>query len=461
MEDSNRAWSRQTFGEVDLGHRTRTARLVTLAASAAALPGGTVTSVVRGSAAREGAYRLLESERVPSAKVAEAVFSTTTRSCLARPWVFVPVDGSSLSFTDRKRKREVGGVGTWKAGGRGLQVMSALVCSPRGTPVGLCAQQWWAREGRSQYGKRGKTPAQWKKSETRHGVETMDAVQRRFRAEAPGCTPWLQLDRGFDSWPVLEKMVRGEIAATVRAQYNRCCRENRKAKPEYLLDLARKARVLGSYAVEVPASDSQAARTAVLQVRARRVTIELHVGGRRCEHVTLTVVHVKERGKAKTPLQWTLLTTFTVTTLEQAQTVVRGYATRWRIEELHRTWKRGGCHVEDTQLRSREAILKWATILAAVAARTVRLAYLAREKPDTPALEELSPSEIDAAILLAKPKGVKRGATPTLGVAVGWIATAGGYTGKSSGGPPGPTVLGRGLMRVEIAAQVLRDLSTS
>jgi hypothetical protein len=37
----------------------------------------------------------------------------------------------------------------------------------------------------------------------------------------------------------------------------------------------------------------------------------------------------------------------------------------------------------------------------------------------------------------------------TIGAAVEWIARLGGYTGKSSGGPPGAITIGRGLERLK------------
>jgi hypothetical protein len=46
--------------------------------------------------------------------------------------------------------------------------------------------------------------------------------------------------------------------------------------------------------------------------------------------------------------------------------------------------------------------------------------------------------------------------TPALGDIVHLVALLGGYTGKSSGGPPGPTVIGRGLEKVAVAAETLR-----
>jgi hypothetical protein len=405
METSHRVWARETFGSADLGHVARTNRVVAMAATAATRPGGTIASMFTSVGEREGAYRLVESEKVKSAPLIAAMCEATIARCSPKDWVFIAVDGSSLSLTDRRRRRELGGVGNWSVGARGLDVVSALACTPDGTPIGLCAQEWWARDKAIRRAKGSKTPGRTKQTEAKHGLQVIEDVKRRFAASGAGVRPWLQLDRGFDAWPVLEQMGSGEIAATVRAAYNRCCRANRHGKPRYLLDLARKARLLGSYELDVPASKKREARRATLDARAEKVTIELRVGRRRTSQVILTVVHVKERGNRPDPLEWTLLTTFAVTTLEDAKRVVDGYKTRWRIEEFHRTWKRGGYNVEANQLHSFEAILKWATLLAAVAARATRLAYLARETPDAPALSELSRLEIDAAIVLGKHQG--------------------------------------------------------
>jgi hypothetical protein len=84
----------------------------------------------------------------------------------------------------------------------------------------------------------------------------------------------------------------------------------------------------------------------------------------------LYAVVVEERGvnsRRGDALDWLLYTNAPVTTEEEALLVVRSYRARWRVEEFHRTWKQGGCNVETAQLRSVEAIVKWATILSSVA----------------------------------------------------------------------------------------------
>jgi hypothetical protein len=103
-----------------------------------------------------------------------------------------------------------------------------------------------------------------------------------------------------------------------------------------------------------------------------------------------------------------------------------------------------------------------ATLLAAVATRVERLKHLARETPDAPASVELSEAEIQATILL-KREYKKRTETipdsmPTIAQATHWIAQLGGYTGKSSGGPPGSVTIGRGLRDVLVAARLLANL---
>jgi hypothetical protein len=140
-----------------------------------------------------------------------------------------------------------------------------------------------------------------------------------------------------------------------------------------------------------------------------------------------------------------------------ARAVVVGYSSRWRIEELHKTWKTGACNVELTQLRSRDAVIRWATILCVVAARIERLKHLARTSPDSPASDELTPIEIEVLVALKRrykkraedvPDGV-----PSMSRAVRWLAELGGYTGKSSGGPPGSITIRRGLESVRMAAE--------
>ncbi len=149
-----------------------------------------------------------------------------------------------------------------------------------------------------------------------------------------------------------------------------------------------------------------------------------------------------------------------MTNEEQARCIVEAYRARWRIEEFHRTWKQGECNVEDAQLRSLDAVIKWATILAAIATRIERLKYSSRTNPDEAALTVLTSLEIE--VLQADqrdrlPKGTRRKKPPpadtvSIAEATTWIAQLGGWIGKQNG-PPGSMTLARGLERLAFLVQ--------
>jgi hypothetical protein len=111
-------------------------------------------------------------------------------------------------------------------------------------------------------------------------------------------------------------------------------------------------------------------------------------------------------------------------------------------------------------------MMKWATILAAVAIRIERLKYLSREHPTLPASVELEPVEIDALRAVhrarARDQGKKvrvpRTERPlTIGEATTWIAELGGWMGERRSGKPGSISLARGLEHLAIYTRALID----
>lgn len=456
-ERSGHAWAHEIFGRAEVGHRRRNRRIVAVAAGLVARPAGTVTEVFGDSAAREGAYRLLSNDKVTSSLLIQAMGEATARACSSHKKVYVAVDGSSLSLPDAQGVRGLGCVGAWKDFGRGLHVVTALALDTEGVAVGVLAQTWWSRDQRSS--ERRCCKIQLADKETRFQVSTAKDALARQAAHCPDTRMVLVQDRGFDCWPVLRTANDG-AHFIVRAKANRRLTDSRHGARRYLHDDLKSQRLMGRYEVEVPRRMEREARTARMHVRAKRVTIELRISKRGREYVQLNAVWAHEvRGPSGASLSWMLLTTEPIDTFEQVSEIVQAYTYRWRIEEMHRLWKRGGGCVEDTQLRSREAIIKWATLHAAVATRALRLTQMARTQPETPASEEFSQAEIDATIVLRKKRTkFNRGDVPTLGELVRMIADIGGYTGKSSGGPPGPTVIARGLERIGLGAEILQDL---
>lgn len=453
MDSAADTWAIETFGSAELGDERRKRRLIRVAASAAVRPGGTVTGVLPTSAEREGAFRLLENEAVCAEAVAEAAFAATARKCTG-DIVIVPVDQSSLTLTDRARRRELGRNGSSHRESRGLQVMTALAVDVDGTPVGVLDQAWWARTGprRTKKVTRGFGDA-YLTRETRFWVDALRDSKTRLES-CGGARPWFQMDRGADAWPVFMTALEEGALLTIRSRADRRVILP-SGQPSRLTRVMRVAPKLGTFSLNVPARPKRPARTAALVIRAQHVTLSLRIRKDKRVALALNAVRVSEVSDRADRIEWLLLTTHPASTFEEARAVVRAYAARWRIEEFHRTWKSGLCDVERTQLHTMSAIVKWATLLAAVAARALRLAYLARNEPNTPASTELSDDEVAATYILYDKQPPR---APTIADVVLLIAKRGGYTGNPRRAPPGPKVIGRGLLEVEILARALPRL---
>ena len=462
---STETWAEDEFGKVDLGDRRRVRRLVHLAAEVADRPSGTITRACATSASREGAFRFLENPSVRPDAISAAVHDATARRCQREKIVFVPIDASSLTLTDLTHRKGLGSVGTWSQGARGVHAMTAFAVAENGSSIGVCAQHLWVRNKRSVHGEsHHRRPGA--ESEGDLWLKVLSDARATLAAVAPKCKPWFQMDRGADCWQVLALAHEERLLVTVRARYDRSI----DAETRRLWDLLKSAPISARKKIavrprapvmmrrRVPGrrikwlSDAREARIASIEVRAAKTPLVLTTHERKQITVPFNAVLVREVGNQKDAVEWMLLTNHPVDTQAQILEIVRGYTLRWRIEEFHRTWKNGHCRVEDSQLRSRAAVFKWAIILGAVATRAMRLTHLARTTPDVPASSELTPVELEALWALRLPKGVPRDTVPTLSKAVRWLADIGGYMGPWNG-LPGATTIGRGLQSVLIAAR--------
>ena len=460
MKTDSRAgsWAQATFGKAKLGDRRRVARLVAMATQAAFDPSGKVAEVFGNDAERQGAYDFLESGHIGIAAILSAMTGRAAEECASENRVLVPVDGSSVTIVDRDGAKDFGAIGDYAHGARGIKVISALALTESGgMPIGLLAQVYWTRPKTKPRKTKKRRARKVKDKETQRWVEAITGAAAELGRCAAGTRAWFQIDREGDSTPLLLALAGTDHDFTVRGHWDRAIDDTLRTLRRKLAYSATK----GEYDLVVPPGPKRTARTARMVVRFEKVTLKLtDPDTKESKSLTLTAVLARElsavpRGEKR--IEWLLLTTVKVEDFAAATRVVAAYAKRWRIEEFHKTWKSGACRVEDTQLRSTEAVCRWATILAAVAIRIERLKFLARMDPMRPASVELEPIEIEALILL-KRDSKKRNeripdSMPSIADATRWLAELGGYTGKSSGGPPGTIVLARGLERLGYAVE--------
>ena len=433
-----------------------------MAEGAARRPAGKVSAVFTRSKEREGAYDFLESPRAPREAFAESMFMCTAARA-RQGVVYVPIDLTSLSLTDLDEEK-FGPIGSSNRPVRGVMVANAFAVAMDGVPLGLIDQQYWMRDETEVLPKGARTARnQHRPFEDKQGSRFTSAAENAVRRLAAfDVMPWVIIDREGDNRDILLRLMQMKCAFTVRASWNRKVGEPRNTWT--LRDELETEPCLCTTRVTLPRNGKRAEQTVTLEVRATRATVRFDRSNQAAVGMFAVLVREKsQRGSKKHPLDWLLYTNVPVVNADAALRIVAAYRARWRVEEFHRTWKSGACNVETTQLRSFEAVAKWATILSAVSTRIERLKYLARNEPDQPADIELEPIEIEALLVERRARvgrHVKLPKKPKIGEITRWIAEMGGWMGEKTSGPPGSVTIARGLHVLAIYASALVDVRT-
>src|SRR5262249_14861202 len=151
------------------------------------------------------------------------------------------------------------------------------------------------------------------------------------------------------------------------------------------------------------------------------------------------------------PLEWILMTSVPVLTLEQAWERVDWYRARWIVEDYHQGLKTG-CHIEERQLQTYEGLRRLLGLLSPMAVRLLLLRVASRLSPDRPAKETMPEDVVRVVAYLANVSAV------TLTTQQCWytIAGQGGYLGRTGDGPPGWKTLWYGWFHVQTLLQGIR-----
>jgi Transposase Tn5 dimerisation domain len=333
----------------------------------------------------------------------------------------------------------------------GLLVHTTLAITPERVPLGLLAQQVWARDP-NDIGKRARRkqlPISQKESQK--WLHSLDAVYT-----ARDCCPTTHLisvgDREADVYDVLAAPRPVGVDLLIRASWNRCVNTPQR----YVWATVVAQPVAAQLLLHVPRRGPQPAREATLALRFCPVTLRppQHRKAEGLPVVTLWAVQVCEvtpPAEAE-PIEWLLLTTVAVETVDAAIERVQWYSCRWGIEVWHRILK-SGCHLEARQFQKAARLHRALALYSVLAWRIFYATMLARAVPDAPCSVLLEPDEWQALSCAIHRVPIPPAEPPTLGQAVTWIAQLGGFVGRRRRDRPGPEVMWRGF-------QHLGDLTT-
>jgi len=442
VTDTN--WAVHAFADADLGDERRTTRLVELASALGQHPTAALPEACGTGSMLKAAYRFFNNDGIAPQDILHSHVEATYTRLGAVPVVLAVQDTTEINWTRHPATQGLGPLGHTAC--HGLLVHTTLAITPERVPLGLLAQQVWARDP-ADVGKRARRkqlPISQKESQK--WLHSLDAVYT-----AHDCCPTTRLvsvgDREADVYDVLAAPRPAGVDLLIRAAWDRCV----QGAERYVWATVAAQPVGAHLQLKVPRRGPQAARDATLALRFCALTLRppRHRQREGLPVVTLWAVQVQEVEPPAdvTPIEWLLLTTVVVDTVDDATQCVQWYSCRWGIEVWHRILK-SGCRIEARQLASGERLQRCLTLYSVIAWRIFYATMLARAVPDMPCSVLLDLDEWQALYCAIHQCPTPPAEPPSLAQAVHWIAQLGGFVGRRRRDQPGTETLWRGFQHL-------------
>lgn len=409
-------WGEKEFGGAQLGDSRLSRRLVSCAELKAEKPNRAFSGVAGGDwPAVKGYYRLIDHPDESAVNMENILLphrERTIQRMRGQNAVLCIQDGSDLDYSNLDDCEGLGIIGSNQTGAksRGLHLHSTLAVTTDGLPLGVLKAQCYAHGMRSE-AETMRTcfiPIEEKESFS-WIVGLRDCMS--IAKQIPDTKVINVMDREADFFELFEEHRQNSyVDLLVRAQYNRCTTGDLK-----LFEAVRQSEVRGRFQIHIKRQSARSKKSKkkarpkrderMAEVSVRYMSIELSppVYHKDKGPISLQIVHVAEENPPADVkgIEWFLLTTLKIRSIEDAEECLRLYCLRWRIEDWHRVLK-SGCCIEDAAHKTAERLKRSIAINLVIAWRIMLMTLLGRETPELPT--ELLFSDLEIEVLRAYAK---------------------------------------------------------
>jgi len=443
------------FTDAEFNDVRLTKRLGSIVADLAEHPGKSLPEALGEWSKVKAAYRFLDNEKVTVEAISEAERKATIDKIQDHSTILAVQDTTSFNYTLHRDTEGLGPIG--QAGLSGIFQHSCLAVSTEGVPLGMLERSMWVRPEETKNSKKTHKSRPLEDKESVRWInmtlEVAAAVPSSIRVVMVG-------DRESDIYDLFVLKDTHGCDFLVRAAWNRRLDKS----SDHLWEAALKAPELGQTTIKIPRADERKEREATLTLRSTTVTFRppSHRKKENLPPITVNALLIQENDPPAgvKPVEWMLLTTLPVATLEDALSVMTWYTYRWRIERYHYTLK-SGCQVEKLELETADRLMRALAVYSLVALRLLSLTYQARQTPDAVCTVALNESEWHALYAMTHKTAQLPSNPPDLKTAVLWIAKLGGFLGRKGDGHPGVKVLWRGFRRLQDLTAMWEVLNSS
>jgi Transposase DNA-binding/Transposase Tn5 dimerisation domain len=453
-------WAMDEVARVNFGDKRLDARFASVLSALGDRPILSIPAACGGRAEMKAAYRFFDNEKVTFEKVLEPHVDETKKRMVEQKVVLLVQDTTEVDLT--RPNQEVEDAGELDGPRRGVLLHPMHAFTSDGLPLGTV----WAEVLNRTEGVSHETSAE--KSRKRKGkpIEEKESYRwltalreaRKVAQEMPEVQCICVADSEADIYELFAEP-RGEkpVHWLIRACQDRAIsgdpghqlRGEALVTPLlYKAELIIRGRKAKTAAEDRSRRQNRETRRATVEVRAATVTLRPPFRpGRKLPPVTVNVVLVREPNPpaGEVPVEWILVTTLPIDTLEQVRMIVEHYCVRWTIEVLFRTLK-SGCRIEHRRFEHIDRVLPAIALYMIVAWRTLFVCRMGRSCPDIDCEAIFEPSEWKA-VWVAVYRTPPPERSPRLAEMVHLVAGLGGYVERPHS-EPGTQTLWIGLQRM-------------
>jgi hypothetical protein len=452
-------WAMDEMARADFGDKRLDARAAILLSTLGNRPTLSIPAACGGRAEMKAAYRFFDNEKVTFENVLEPHIAKTKERMTEQKVVLLVQDTTEVDLT--RPEQEVVGAGELDGPRRGVLLHTMHAFAPDGLPLGTA----WAEVLNRTEGVSHETREKKSRKRKDKPIEEKESLRwltglreaRKLAQEMPEVQCICVADSEADIYELFAEP-RGEqpVHWLIRACQDRAIsgdpghqlRGEALATPKlYSVDLLIRGRKAKTAAEDRARRQNRETRRATVEVRAASVTLRPPPRpDRKLPPMTVNVVLVREPNPpaGEVRVEWILVTTLPIDTLEQVRTIVEHYCVRWSIEVLFRTLK-SGCRIEHRRFEHIDRVLPAVGLYMIVAWRTLFVCRLGRTCPDIDCEVIFEPSEWKAVWMAVHRKRPPK-KSPRLGEMVHLVATLGGYIERPKS-EPGTQTLWIGLQR--------------
>ena len=471
-------WIVDEMKTISLPDKRLNARAQAVLDQLATRPTLSIPSACGGDAETTAAYRFFDNKRVTFSEVLQPHIDASLRRIEAQKLVVVAQDTTEIDLT--RPNTQVAGAGPMDASSRrGFFLHLLHAFTPDGVPLGTIHALPWSREegapssSKLPSHKRVSIPIEQK--ESYRWVTTLERTQH-VAAQLPQTQLVCVADSEADIYELLVAGMAEPRQADwiVRACHDRTLpAEARSGEGEGAgtCDADKKAQTVRERVLTTPMlfrktieiqerekkyncdhrgrRQTRRARTAEVEVRALRVTLQSpwRPGGPLPDvTVNIVLVHEPNPPDREPAVEWILLTSLPIETLDQVRQVIQNYCVRWTVEVFFRTLK-SGCRVESRRFEHVDRFLPCLAIYLIVTWRTLFVCRLGREFPDISCEAVFEAAEWQSVYQIVK-RETPPEQPPTLREMVRLVAQLGGYVNRKREDEPGPQTVWLGLQRL-------------